>query len=386
MIDAVIILSHRLEYGRWSDEYRNRLNLAIRLFKEKKIKNIILCSETANEDVKNFCIKEGIPAENIFLEKRSKDTIGEAFFTKKDFVIPNNWKSLAIVSSDYHLPRAKEIFEFIYPKLRINLFSIKNGEDKKRNNDQTNSLRKFRYLVRDLKRGDDARIEKRLFEEHNLYKNGGKKNILAIGAHFDDIELGCGGTIAKHIENGDNVTFLCITTSEYSGHDGKEIRKKKEAMQEGINGARVLGIKKGDFICFNGKAKKVKYGQELIEKINKIIDERKIDTIYTHWEKDVHHDHFAVGKSTITAGRHIPRILAYRSNWYTSSNVFEGRFYVDISKQIDKKVLSIRQHKGELSRRGEKWIDFVKHQNRNSGVEVGTEYAEVFEIVKYLAP
>ena len=57
-------------------------------------------------------------------------------------------------------------------------------------------------------------------------------NVLAIGAHYDDIEIGCGGTIARHVQNGDNVVFLTISHSGYESIEGQKIRDAKIAKKE----------------------------------------------------------------------------------------------------------------------------------------------------------
>ena len=68
--------------------------------------------------------------------------------------------------------------------------------------------------------------------------------ILAIGAHFDDIELGCGGSIAKHAIEGDNVYAYVATVSGFSNPYSKSVRKNSIAKKEGKAAMNVLGIKK----------------------------------------------------------------------------------------------------------------------------------------------
>lgn len=206
-------------------------------------------------------------------------------------------------------------------------------------------------------------------------------NILAIGAHFDDVEFGCGGTIAKHVKNGDRVTIYVATTSEYGNYDGTPYRDAKSALKEGQKAAKILGA---DLICDNYEAKKLPYNFELIEKLNKIIDDLKIDLIYTHWDHDIHQDHAVLGKATLNACRHIPRILMYRSNWYQTTQEFRGNFFIDISKFIKIKIKAAKAHQTEYKRRGESWIEFFLDENRNNGLRIGVEYAEVFEVVKFL--
>jgi N-acetylglucosamine malate deacetylase 1 len=206
-------------------------------------------------------------------------------------------------------------------------------------------------------------------------------NILAIGAHFDDIELGCGGTLIKHAKNGDKVHIIVLTDSEYGNYDGTLIRGKDTALKEGKAAAKIIGgsLKMGPF-----KTKQVIYGVALIEYLNEVIDSNNIDLVYTHWSHDMHQDHNAIGKATINAARHIPRVLMYRSNWYATDELFNKRFYSDISTELEKKIEAIKAHKSEYERRGDKWIDFVVNQNRNDGTEIGVEYAESFEVVKWI--
>lgn len=208
-----------------------------------------------------------------------------------------------------------------------------------------------------------------------------KRNILAIGAHFDDIELGCGGTVARHVANGDNVIMLVLTNSAYYNYDGTPVRTVECAKSEGEVAAKILGVNK--LISLGLETKTLEYGFELIEVINKVIDEENIKVVYTHWDKDVHQDHSAIGRATFNAGRHVKNILMYRSNWYHTTSEFRGNFYSDISDFMDIKIASVKAHENEYQKFGQGWVDFFVNENSNSGKKIGTKYAEAFEIVKY---
>ncbi len=207
-------------------------------------------------------------------------------------------------------------------------------------------------------------------------------NILAIGAHFDDVELGCGGSLAKHVNQGDNVYVYIATLSGFANQNGKIIRASNIALNEAKQAMKVLGIKK----LFCGKFKTLEI--EFIEKLNvdilRIVEEQKIDFVYTHWIGDIHHDHQAVAKSSLHSCRHISKLLMYRSNWYHSTVEFRGNFYIDITKYWKIKENSIRAHVSEVNRTGEKWISFFKNEAENAGQRIGVKYAEVFELVKWL--
>ena len=74
----------------------------------------------------------------------------------------------------------------------------------------------------------------------------------------------------------------------------------------------------------------------------------------------------------------------YRSNWYPSAVDFRGTFYVDITPYWSLKEQAIRAHASEMQRTGEKWIDYFKNEAENAGRRAGVQYAEVFEVVKWL--
>jgi LmbE family N-acetylglucosaminyl deacetylase len=206
------------------------------------------------------------------------------------------------------------------------------------------------------------------------------KNVLAIGAHFDDIELGCGGALARHVDEGDKVFMLVLTDSEYLNYDGTMIRTKEVAYQEGVNASKVLGVHK--LIVKNLQTKALIYGYEIIEMMNEVIDLCKADVVYTHWDKDVHQDHSVIGKATLNAARNVKNILMYRSNWYHTTTEFRGNYYIDISDFINIKVTAVKSHVNEYEKFGQSWVDFFVNENFNCGKKIGCKYAEVFEIVK----
>ncbi len=206
-------------------------------------------------------------------------------------------------------------------------------------------------------------------------------NVLAVGSHFDDVELGCGGTVANHTRNGDTVWLFVATNSGYSNYAKRVLRKQEIALEEGQKAAKILGA---NLICGNYETHYVEYNDDLLLSIVQIVEEKHIDIMYTHWIHDVHRDHFIVGRSSLSAGRRVPRILMYRSNYYDTYEKFSGNFYVDISETFDVKVEAVRAHQSEMNRVGEKWIRFFRNQNQNDGQKIGVEYAEAFEVVRYV--
>jgi len=207
-------------------------------------------------------------------------------------------------------------------------------------------------------------------------------NILAIGAHFDDVELGCGGALAKHAQNGDNVYVYVATVSGFTNQYNQTVRSSEIALGEAQAAMQILGVK--ELICGKFKTLEIEFVDELNIEILRIVQEKNIDRVYAHWIGDIHHDHQAVAKASLHSCRHVPRLLMYRSNWYHSTMEFRGNFYIDITKQWDTKERAIQAHASEMDRTSSKWIGFFKNEAENAGQRIGVNYAEVFEVVKWL--
>lgn len=206
-------------------------------------------------------------------------------------------------------------------------------------------------------------------------------NVLAVGAHYDDIELGCSGTLMNHVSKGDSVYMIVITNSGYKDPNGINIRTNEIAQKEGLMAAKIIGAK---LTCLGFETFEFDFNEALNKKILNFIQDKDIDMVYCPWIYDIHRDHQNAGKSAIMASRHVNKVLMFRPNYYDSFNLFRGNFYSDISDVFSKKIEVIKAHKSELERVRYSWIDFFKRQNANDGQKIGVEYAEVFEIIRYL--
>lgn len=206
-------------------------------------------------------------------------------------------------------------------------------------------------------------------------------DILAIGAHYDDIELGCSGSLLKFKRKGHKIHVIVVSNSEYTNHDGEVFRSREQARYEGTRAIHKLGV--ASFVCLDYPCKHVKCDAALIENLNILMDRISPDVIFTHWDGDVHEDHYEVARASLVAARHHPSVLLYRSNWYHASTTFNGKFVIDITSVIDIKAELIRMHETEYNRRGEAWVDFMRARAREAGLRNGVSYAEEFEVFKY---
>lgn len=209
-------------------------------------------------------------------------------------------------------------------------------------------------------------------------------NILAVGAHHDDIELGCSGTIAKLTAGGHTVYGITLTDSE-THFDAKGIhRTKDEAIEEAENAAKVIGLQLKDLDYPKAKNGSLAYNVDLMRQVEKFIFDHKIEFVFTHWRHDMNTDHEVASKITTVAARHVSKILAFRSNWYQPDRAFNGNFYVDISQQIEMKKKSLECYSVEIKNRSREWVNTFIDYNRSWGFSIGVEYAEVFEVIRWV--
>ena len=210
-----------------------------------------------------------------------------------------------------------------------------------------------------------------------------KRNVLVVGAHADDVEIGCGGTVATHIQKGDNVILLVMTESSYTYYDGTVLRTMEEGTIEEKCAADALGAK---LINLEFETKKVPYSAESVEMINKIIDDYCIDTIYTHWYHDTHQDHKRTTQSVLSAGRYVKNILMYEPEYPAGRSYlgFRNQYYVDISSNFDIKMKALGRHESQILKYGAAFTEAVEARARHRGYEIGSKYAECFEIVRLL--
>jgi LmbE family N-acetylglucosaminyl deacetylase len=155
-------------------------------------------------------------------------------------------------------------------------------------------------------------------------------NILAVGAHPDDIELGCGGLLLKASRQGHNIFMYTVTRGAASGDPEQ---RTKELMQS----AKFIGAKR--LWIDNFEDTKLSLSSDLINHIEFFINKADPDVVITHSLGDTHHDHRAVAASTVEAGRLIPSILSYE---VPVTRDFKPQVYYDISDVIDDKIELIK--------------------------------------------
>jgi len=212
-----------------------------------------------------------------------------------------------------------------------------------------------------------------------------KKNVLAIGAHPDDVEFGCFGTLKKHLDKGDKVTAVVMTSSDVSDSFTHNITRNSDiSKNEALCSAKTLGI---DLILGHFTDTNVPFNGESVGFLEKIIKSHNIDTIYTHWGGDTHQDHVNTLSSTMAAARLVPNVLCYEqvplpriTFTYPTAN-----YYVDITDTIDIKLKACRCHTSQISKFHQQGFDMISNLEILAlyrGIQSGFKYAEAFNILK----
>lgn len=209
--------------------------------------------------------------------------------------------------------------------------------------------------------------------------------LFAIGAHSDDAELACGGTLARARAHGHDTHLLVLTESSYPNLEGQEIRTADEARDEAIDAAAVLGIDESNVTFLPFKTRELPYDATVIIAIEKAITAFKADVLLTHWPFDTHQDHRRAALSTISAARHFNSILMYEPIFPSGRSYvgFRPQIYIDISAFIDQKLEALRRHKTQYEKYGDDWIGAIEARSRLRGFEIGCRYAEAFEAARF---
>lgn len=203
------------------------------------------------------------------------------------------------------------------------------------------------------------------------------KNVYVLAPHTDDGELGAGGTISKLIEMGADVYYFAFSTAEQSVPDGfpKDILKT-----EVLEATSKLGIKKENVIIYNYEVRKLNYArQEILEDLIKHRKNLKPDLVLMPSLNDIHQDHSTIAQEALRAFKNTT-ILGYELIW--NNLTFDTTSFIKLEKRhIQAKYDALKEYKsqGERDYMSE---EFIFSLARTRGVQIGTQYAESFEVIR----
>lgn len=207
--------------------------------------------------------------------------------------------------------------------------------------------------------------------------------ILAVGAHLDDIEIACGGTLAKAISNGHHVKVLIMSKSGYTNKEGNIQRSDDVAVKEGTKALNVLGVKDIEILDF--PTKDIPFASDVVNAIDLCMSNYNPDMIFTHHPFDTHQAHVGVSNATIAAARRKNTVFFYEPITPSGRSyvAFNPGLYVSIDETMELKRMSLREHKSEYNKFGaEDWITGIECRCGFRGYEIGKKYAEAFEVLR----
>jgi LmbE family N-acetylglucosaminyl deacetylase len=196
--------------------------------------------------------------------------------------------------------------------------------------------------------------------------------VLAIGAHPDDIELGCGGTIKAVTNAGHRVIAVYLTKGEVSGDPVTRMSESNKALA-------VLGVNEIIFGDFNDT--EIPNNHQGVKFLEKIYDKYNPSTVLTHTTHDTHQDHRQVGWLSLSAFRNVQRLLAYESP--RSTGEFSPNYFVDITGSVDCKWKSLQCH---MTQKAKRYLAYESMVNLASyrGSQVNLRSAEAFEVIRFV--
>jgi LmbE family N-acetylglucosaminyl deacetylase len=209
-----------------------------------------------------------------------------------------------------------------------------------------------------------------LIETTRSRRAEGRQVVLAIGAHPDDVEIGVGGLLLRHVAEGHTVTVLTLSGGEQGGVAVERAGESRRA-------AELLGA---TLVHADLEDTSVSEGGSTITTIKGVIDEIHPSTIYTHTARDVHQDHRNAHSATLVAARGIPRVYCYQAPSTTIE--FQPTRFVSIDDYIDRKIEVIAAYASQTAIRGYLDEELLRATARYWARFSQARYVEPLEVVR----
>ena len=220
------------------------------------------------------------------------------------------------------------------------------------------------------------------------------RNIVVISAHPDDEILGVGGTLLKHKKNGDKIYWL-ITTNifENQGFSKERISSRQKEIKK-ISEA--LSVEKVFMLDYPTMSLSTSSLIEMVPKISKIFTEIEPEIVYCLNRSDAHSDHRIAFDAVMACTKSfrypfIKQVLMYECISETEfapqlpEKVFTPNYFVDISSFLEEKMNLMKIYESELGKHPfPRSLKNIEALATFRGASVGVEYAEAFQLIKYI--
>ncbi|HEY5803555.1 MAG TPA: PIG-L family deacetylase [Lysobacter sp.] len=195
-------------------------------------------------------------------------------------------------------------------------------------------------------------------------------SVLAVGAHPDDVEIGCGGTLSLHAQRQDEVTILTLSHGTQGGDPNIRAREA-HAAAELLRARLILGDLRDTFVPEGGAS---------IELIQQAIAQIQPTHIYTHSQYDTHQDHRNTYHATVVAARSVANVYCYQPPSATVD--FRPGLFVDISDHMQRKLEAIDAYSSQTALRAYLAPDLIVATARYWGRFAGYGLAEPLEVIR----
>jgi len=204
------------------------------------------------------------------------------------------------------------------------------------------------------------------------------RTILAVGAHPDDIEMGCGGTLAKLKAEGAAVYTAVMTKCE----DELTKKEKDKRILEYYASSKILGVKKAYAYDFPNR-ELPRHSVEIMGELEVLQNTIKPDIVFIPYLEDSHQDHNATAQCAVRSFRKNESIIQYEILRY-GSHTFTPNLFVDITRYLNQKIKMLNCYNTQKIRRA--YFDNASFRGlaRTRGAQGGFRYAEGFVIYKML--
>ena len=216
--------------------------------------------------------------------------------------------------------------------------------------------------------------------------------VLVVAPHPDDESLGCGGTLLRHIAEGDSVHWIIVTTMTVSQGFSEDRIATRNAEIDSV--ASAYGFSDVHRIGLPTTRLDTLAVGDLVGAIGKVFQAIHPDTVYLPYRNDVHSDHVATFDATTSCcktfrNNSVKRVYAYETLSETEFGLrpgdpgFRPNLFIDISENVERKIQILNMYTGEMGvfpfPRSE---ECVRAQAVLRGSQAGVHAAEAFMVLK----
>jgi N-acetylglucosamine malate deacetylase 1 len=211
----------------------------------------------------------------------------------------------------------------------------------------------------------------------------GSWNIVCVGAHPDDPETGCGGTLAKLAAQGHNVTIVYLTRGEAGIRELQHDAAAQIRTAEALRACDLLGTKASFSNQIDGETVT---DRQRCREFGELLASLEPDIVFTHWPIDTHRDHRTAALLAYDAWQNASERFAlvyYEVMTGIQTHHFQPNCFIDVSPTWERKQSAIYAH---VSQRPNRFYPYHAEMEKRRGAEADLPRAEAFFVVREKVP